>query len=88
MRQLEPLAGAKGLIVGYWRAYETESSQVDLLGEVLPEPGAHNGVVVDDRNSDHGAAPAGFGKRDALASVDAASGSICGAHAVAQGAWQ
>ena len=26
------IAGTKGLIVGYWRAYETESSQVDLLG--------------------------------------------------------
>ncbi|MGH6999670.1 MAG: hypothetical protein ACREEO_15850, partial [Phenylobacterium sp.] len=26
------VAGTKGLIVGYWRAYETESSQVDLLG--------------------------------------------------------
>lgn len=26
------ISGTKGLIAGYWRAYETETSQVDLLG--------------------------------------------------------
>ena len=31
-------------------------AQVDLLGEELTQAGAHDGVVVDDGNPDHGKA--------------------------------